>query len=187
MALNATIFKANLQVSDMDRGHYHSYDLTLALHPSETEERMMVRLLVFALLAGSESDAERINFTKGISTDDEPELWQKSLQDEILWWIELGQPDEKRIRKACGRSKKVMIVNFNDKSQIWWDQIRTKMMRFQQLAVLNLPEQQCKGLVPFCQKSMQLTVNIQDGEVWLSNHSETLHLTPSYRINPFQD
>lgn len=104
MALKATIFKAEISISDMDRHYYQEHPLTIAQHPSETNERMMVRLLAFALNAD-----ERLEFTKGLSADDEPELWNKNYSDEIELWIELGQPDEKRIRKACGRSRQVII------------------------------------------------------------------------------
>src|SRR5680860_958910 len=104
MALKATIFKATLNIADMDRHYYADHQLTLAQHPSENDERMMIRLLAFALNA-----REGLEFTKGLSTDDEPELWQKSLSDEIELWIELGLPDESRLRKACNRSKQVIL------------------------------------------------------------------------------
>ena len=103
MALKATIFKADLQIADMDRGYYQTHALTIARHPSETDQRMMVRILAFALFAD-----ERLHFTRGISTDDEPDLWLKGLDEEIELWVDLGQPDLKRIRKACGRARQVV-------------------------------------------------------------------------------
>ena len=111
MALKATVHKAELQVSDMDRHYYASHNLMLAQHPSETDQRLMVRLLVFALFAD-----ERLEFGRGISTDDEPDLWRKSLTGEIEQWIELGQPDESRIRKACGRAREVVLVGYGGRS-----------------------------------------------------------------------
>jgi uncharacterized protein YaeQ len=107
MALNSTIYKVELQISDMDRHYYATHALTLARHPSETEERLMVRLLAFALYAD-----DRLEFGKGISDEDEPALWRKAYTDEIELWIELGQPDEARIRKACGRSRQVVVINY---------------------------------------------------------------------------
>jgi uncharacterized protein YaeQ len=98
MALKATVVKAELQVSDMDRHYYASHNLTLAQHPSETDERLMVRLLAFALNAD-----ERLEFGKGLSSDDEPDLWRRDYTGDIELWIDLGQPDESRIRKASGR------------------------------------------------------------------------------------
>src|SRR6478609_7781043 len=107
MALNATIIKAELHVADMDRHYYQQHNLTLAQHPSETDERLMVRLLVFALYA-----SEFLTFTKGLSSEDEPDLWQKSLTGDIELWIELGLPSDKRIRKACGRAQQVIIYSY---------------------------------------------------------------------------
>ncbi|MCP3669955.1 MAG: YaeQ family protein, partial [Gammaproteobacteria bacterium] len=104
MALKATIFKTEIQVTDMDRNHYQNYAFTIARHPSETDERMLARLLAFSMHA-----EESLTFTKGLSTDDEPDLWQKSLSGEIELWIDLGQPDEKRIRRACGRARQVVV------------------------------------------------------------------------------
>ena len=104
MAIKATIFKTELQVSDMDRGYYRDHTLTLARHPSETDERMMVRLLAFALHAD-----EALLFGRGLSTDDEPDLWQKDLTGAVELWIDVGLPTEKDIRKACGRARQVVV------------------------------------------------------------------------------
>ncbi|KZM45182.1 hypothetical protein OA92_04900 [Marinomonas sp. SBI22] len=181
MAIKSTVFKASIQVSDMDRSHYQGYDLTLALHPSETEERMMVRLITFALLADEKTGDEQLSFCKGISTDEEPDLWQKTLSDDITLWIDLGQPDEKRLRKACGRGENVIIVNYNDKSDIWWQQNQGKLSRFTNLKVLRFAEAEVIELEKLCQRSMQLNVTIQDGEVWASSDIGSCTLLPSYR------
>ncbi|MFD1383248.1 YaeQ family protein [Rhodanobacter aciditrophus] len=181
MAIKATIYKASLQVSDMDRHHYQSYDLTLALHPSETEERMMARLAVFALLADEKEGDEQLAFSKGISTEDEPDLWQKNFSDEILMWVELGQPDEKRLRKACGRAQDVVIVNYNDKSDIWWEQNKGKVSRFDNLRIMKFPEVDIQALEQLCARSMQLNVTVQDGEMWVSSDKGECVLHPSWR------
>ena len=181
MAIKATIYKASVQVSDMDRHHYQSYDLTLALHPSETEERMMTRLAAFALLADEKEGDEQLSFTKGLSTDDEPDLWQKNFSDEILLWVELGQPDEKRLRKACGRAKDVVVVNYNDKSDIWWEQNKGKTSRFDNLRVLQFAESEIQALEGLCARTMQLTVTIQDGEMWISSEQGECALHPTWR------
>lgn len=181
MAIKATVYKASIQVSDMDRNHYQSYDLTLALHPSETEERMMVRLAAFALLADEKEGDEQLSFTKGLSTEDEPDLWQKNFSDEILMWVELGQPDKKRLRKACGRSHKVIVVNYNDKSDIWWEQNKGKNSRFDNLRVLQFAESEVQQLTALCTRSMQLNVTMQDGEMWLSSERGECTLHPVWR------
>ena len=115
MALKSTIYKADCQISDIDRGYYQPHYLTIALHPSETEERMMVRLLAFVLNAH-----EHLQFSKGLSTDDEPDLWKKSLTGDIELWIDAGMPDEKRIRKASNRADKVIIYTYGGRNNVWW-------------------------------------------------------------------
>lgn len=114
MAPKATVYKAQLQIADMDRGYYHDHNLTLAQHPSETDARMMLRLLAFALNA-----SDSLQFSKGLCVDDEPELWQKSLSDEIELWVEFGQSDEKWVRKACGRSKQVQLFAYGGQKRTY--------------------------------------------------------------------
>ncbi|MEN8213102.1 MAG: YaeQ family protein [Pseudomonadota bacterium] len=172
MALKATIFKTTLQIADMDRHYYHDHDFTIARHPSETDERMMVRLLAFALNAD-----ERLTFTRGISSEDEPDIWQKNLSGDIDLWIDLGQPDEKRIRKACARADRVIIYCFNDRSApLWWQQIRGKLNRFGNLSVISLQGDATGSLAAMVERHMQLQYSIQDGEVWVSNGSDSIEI-----------
>lgn len=174
MALNATVFKAELNIANMDTHYYHSHHLVLARHPSETDERMMSRLLAFALNAH-----EHLQFTKGLSTDDEPELWQKSLSDEIELWIELGQPDEKRIRKACGRAKQVIVYCYGGRAaEIWWEQNSKHLVRFNNLRIINFPKPATEALANMSHRTMQLNVSMQDGEVSFSDNEQNVDLTP---------
>ena len=181
MALKATIYKASVQVSDMDRNHYQGYDLTLALHPSETEERMMTRLAAFTLLADDKEGEEQLAFSKGLSTEEEPDLWQKNFSDEVLLWVELGQPDEKRLRKACGRAQRVIIVNYSDKSDLWWEQNKGKLSRFTNLRVLKFAQSEIEILQRLCSRSMQINATIQDNEMWLSSVQGECVLHPEWR------
>ncbi len=170
MALKATIYKAELNVSDMDRNHYQTYNLTIAQHPSETTERMMVRLAAFALNAG-----EQLEFTKGLSTDDEPDLWARSLSDEIDLWIELGQPDEKRIRKACNRAKQVIIYGYHGRAaQLWWQQIKNSCRRFNNLRVVDFDAMDIEQLQQLASRTMRLQASVQDGMLWLGDSSQTI-------------
>jgi uncharacterized protein YaeQ len=174
MALKATVYKADLQIADMDRQYYHSHALTLAQHPSETIERLMIRLLVFALHAH-----EDLAFTRGLSTADEPDLWQKLLTDEIDLWIDLGQPDEKRIRKACGRAREVFIYTYDKRSaDVWWKQLKNKLGRFDNLHVIALPGDTGVSLAQLAQRSMGLQCSIQDNEVWLGDNRQSVHVVP---------
>lgn len=137
MALKATVFKVNLQIADMDRGYYQDHQLTLAQHPSETDGRMMVRLLAFILNA-----SETLSFTKGLCVDDEPELWDKSLSGEVDLWIEFGQADEKWLRKASGRAKAVQLFTYGGRSvPIWWKQNQAALERYKNLKVWNIAEE----------------------------------------------
>ena len=172
MALKATIFKAELQIADMDRHYYGSHSLTIAQHPSETDERMMVRVLAFALYAD-----ERLMFTKGISTDDEPDLWLKSLSDEIELWIELGQPDEKRLRKAAGRARQVVIITYNSRSAaVWRGQMQEALAKLDNVTVRALSNETVEALGRLAQKTMNLQCTIQDGEVSLGDDTQLVQV-----------
>ncbi len=177
MALPATIFKIILQVSDLDRQYYAEHQLTLARHPSETDERMMVRLLAFALHAD-----EDLNFTRGLCVDDEPELWRKSLTGEIESWIEVGLPDERRVRKACNRAAQVYLYLYGGRAaEQWWQRNADKLHRFANLNVVELAESQSKALAGLVQRSMQLQCTVQDGEIWVSCGQQTLSISPLVR------
>ena len=172
MALKATIFKAELQIADMDRHYYGSHPLTIAQHPSETDERMMVRVLAFALYAD-----ERLAFTKGISIDDEPDLWLKSLSDEIELWIELGQPDEKRLRKAAGRARQVVIITYNSRSAaVWRNQMQEALAKLDNVTVRALSNDTVEALGKLAQKTMNLQCTIQDGEVSLGDDTQLVQV-----------
>jgi uncharacterized protein YaeQ len=165
MALKATIFKADLQIADMDRNYYHDHALTIAQHPSETDERMMVRILAFALHAD-----ESLSFGKGLSADDEPDLWQKDLTGAIETWIDVGLPDEKLIRRACGRARQVFIYSYGGRgADIWWNQNGSKLDRLNNLTVINLPEVTSQAMANLAQRSMQLQCTIQDRQIWVAD------------------
>jgi uncharacterized protein YaeQ len=171
MALKATIFKADIQIADMDRHYYQDHVLTIARHPSETDERMMVRVLAFILNAH-----EALVFGKGLSADDEPDIWQKDLTGAIQLWIEVGQPDEKRIMKACGRAQKVIIYSYSSNSSIWWNQISNRVERARNLTVINLDTAISQALARLAQRNMQLQCTIQDGQIWLTANDETMQV-----------
>jgi uncharacterized protein YaeQ len=174
MALKSTIFKAQVQVSDLDRGHYAEYALTLARHPSENDQRMMVRLLAFALFAD-----ERLEFGRGISSEDEPALWQKSYGGEIERWIEVGLPDERILRKASGRAGEVVVLAYGGRAvDAWWDKESPALARLPNLTVLVVGDEECTALAGLAERSMQLTCTIQDGQVWLSAGDTTLSIVP---------
>ena len=178
MALTATIRKAELQISDMDRGYYATHHLTLAQHPSETDERLMVRMLAFILFA-----RDRLEFGKGLSSEDDPDLWQHDYSGDIALWIDLGQPDESRVRKACNRSNEVVVINYGGNSaEMWWKKFGNGLNRFDNLTVLDIDTTTSETLARWIQRSMRFSILVQDGETQLIQaDGETLSLIPNVR------
>ena len=173
MALKATVFKAELQIADMDRHYYQTHALTLARHPSETDERMMVRLLAFALYA---SDA--LVFGKGLSADDEPALWQKDLTGAIELWLDVGLPEEREVRKACGRAKQVVIIIYGRGADMWWSQNRDKLQRQRNLTVYSLPGPDTQALAALANRNMLVQCTIQEGLVWVTLETGAVPIEP---------
>lgn len=180
MALKATIFKADLQLADLDRNHYETYALTLARHPSETDERMMVRLLAFALYAD-----ELLAFGKGLSTDEEPDLWLKDLTGNIELWINVGQPDERWLRKAAGRARQVVAICYGGRSsEIWWETNRAVLERLQNLTVIKLAPEDSQALARLASRNMSLQCMRQDGEVLVTGEGEPIRIEPRILFAP---
>lgn len=175
MVISSTINKVSLSIANMDTHYYESHELTVAHHPSENDFRFMIRLIAFILNAD-----EQLTFTKGMNNDNEPELWRKSLTNEIELWVDFGQLDEKRIRKACGRAKQVIIYTYNEgKANVWWQQQKEKCQRFSNLSIIQIT---ADGVDSLLQRSMQLQCNIQDGVMYLSddNDMHTITFTEIY-------
>lgn len=177
MAPKATVIKAELQVTDMDRHYYASHNLTLAQHPSETEERLMVRLLAFALHAD-----ERLEFGRGLSDEDEPALWRRDRTGDIEQWIELGQPDESRLRKACGRARQVVVVTYGGQAaEAWWSRNAAALARLKNLTVIDIAAADVDAMATLFDRSMRLTAMIQDGELQLMDAARSVALRPTLR------
>nr|WP_319948118.1 YaeQ family protein [uncultured Shimia sp.] len=174
MAQKSTIYKVELSVSDMDRHYYEVHKLTVAKHPSETDERLMVRILAFALNAH-----EQLEMTKGLSTDDEPDIWQKSLSGELDLWVALGLPSEKIVRQSCGKAGKVIVYCYGGRTaEMWWEKIKNSTTRFNNLQVVNFSESNTRDLAELAARSMKVQVNIQDGEVMVSVDEGIVYVTP---------
>ena len=183
MALKATIFKASLQIADMDRNVYADHGLTIARHPSETDERMMMRVLAFALLVPADDKNGMLELAKGLSDTDEPDLWHRDLTGRIVHWVDIGQPDDKRLMKASGRADRVTAISYSASTPIWWSGIATKITRASNIEVLQVPAAQSQELAGLAQRSMQLQISIQDGTVWVSDGQRSVELSP-VRLNP---
>jgi len=170
MALKATIFKADLSVADIDRGVYRDHALTLARHPSETDERMMVRLLAFALHAD-----ERLEFGRGLSAEDEPDLCRRDLTGVVEQWIDVGLPDEREVRKACGRAREVYVYAYGGRAvALWWEKAGPTLERQPALAVLDVPQEASQALAGFAARTMTLQFTVQDGHVHVTDGARSV-------------
>ncbi len=180
MALKSTIFKAELQIADLDRNYYQNHALTVARHPSETDERMMVRVLAFAMYADS-----ALTFGKGLSAEDEPDLWRMDMTGVIELWVEVGLPDEKRIRRACGRARQVVVVTYGGRvADMWWQQNKVVLQRQDNLTVINLSAEDSRALADLAARGMQLQCTLQEGELWLIVDGENTRIAPEIRMAP---
>ncbi|MCK9388487.1 MAG: YaeQ family protein [Sulfuritalea sp.] len=180
MALKSTIFKVELQIADLDRNYYQNHALTVARHPSETDERMMVRVLAFALYAD-----EALIFGKGLSSEDEPDLWRKDLTGAIDLWIEVGLPEEKRIRRACGRARRVVVITYGGRvADMWWQQNQAALQRPDNLTIINLSAEESRALADMAARGVQLQCTLQEAELWLIVEGESLRIAPEIRLAP---
>ena len=180
MALKATIFKCDLSITDMDRNYFENHTLTLARHPSENDARLMVRLLAFMLFAD-----EYLEFGKGLSTDEEPDLWLKDMTGAIKRWIYVGQLDERWLRKASGRSAQVAVICYGDRvADVWWEQNRASLEKLPNLTVYRLTSADLDALTALADRSMTLQCMIQDGEVLVTADHGVARITPSVLLHP---
>lgn len=169
MALKSTIHKAELQLADMDRGYYADHAVTIAKHPSETDERMMVRLLAYAHGA-----SDRLAFGNGLSDTDEPDLWERDLTGAIERWVEVGLPDERRLAKAAGRSREVVVYAYGGRAvAVWWGEIAPKLARLSHVTIFAVPAEASRALAPLARRAMRLQVTIQEGHMLVTSEDGT--------------
>jgi uncharacterized protein YaeQ len=183
MAIKAIIYKANLQIADMDRNVYVDHAVTIARHPSETDERMMVRMLALALNLPADSNHGALELAKDLWDVDEPALWHKDLTGEIKHWIDVGQPDDKRLLRASGRADRVGVYSFSASTPIWWAGLATRISRANNIAVWQIDTAQSQALAALAQRTMQLQLSVQDGTAYIGNGEQTAEITPR-RLNP---
>ena len=182
LALKSTIFKAALQIADIDHGYYADHALTLARHPSETDERMMVRLAALALQAyklGSVCNGDGVlAFGAGLSDPDEADVVLRDFTGRTRLWVEVGQPDEKALLKACGTADEVVLYCFSHGADIWWRGVEAKLSRPRNLSVFRLPTDHAQALRSLAQRSMQLQATIQENTLMLGDGSISVNVEP---------
>lgn len=175
MALPSIVHKVELSVADIGRSYYQTHALTVARHPSETEERMMLRIFAFAMLADP-----ALVFAKGLSTDDEPDLWQHDLTGALERWVDVGLPDEKRLRRASGRSPSVVVFAFGGaKADLWWKKTAAGVARLRGLDVWHIAPAESAALAKLAARSMRLNATIEDGQVWIGDDATQVGIVPA--------
>jgi len=182
MALKSTVFRVNLQIADIDNNYYADHALTLARHPSETDERMMVRLVAMALQAHKlqsvcQGDGT-LAFGAGLSDPDEPDVWLRDFTGQTRLWIEVGQPEDKPLVKACGKADEVVLYCFSHSAEIWWRGIETKISRPRNLSVYRIPSAASQTLRSLAQRSMQLQATVQEGALMLADDKNSVEIEP---------
>jgi uncharacterized protein YaeQ len=182
MALKSTIYKAHLQIADIDHGYYADHALTLARHPSETDERMMVRLLALAAQAHQLQDLchgdGTLAFGAGLSDPEDPDVSLTDFTGRKRLWIEVGQPEDKPLVKACSKADAVAVYAYSAAADVWWRNIASKLSRLDKLSVWRLPSESCVAVSHLAERSMQLQVTLQEGEITLGNALTSVHVTP---------
>jgi uncharacterized protein YaeQ len=182
VALKSTVFKVQLQLADIDHSCYTDHALTLARHPSETDERMMVRLAALALNAHALPDDcggdGQLAFGAGLSDPDEPDVWLRDFTGRTRLWIEVGQPEDKPVAKACGKADRVRLYCFSHAADIWWRGIEGKLARLQNLEVFRLPTDAVNELGKLAQRSMQLQATVQEGVLTLGDNQRSVDIEP---------
>ncbi len=181
MSANATIFKAFLNIADLDRHYFAEYHLTVARHPSETDERMIVRLLGFILYAD-----DQLGFGKGLCMHDEPDLVAKNYAGDIECWMIIGQPDEKQVRKACSKAEQVVILSYGAGMDQWWRQSQDKLRRLQKVTVWSLQSSQIAELADHVRRTMRWHCTIQDGSIMISDELNACEITPALILGEYR-
>ncbi len=180
--MKAIIHKARIELADLDRNRYADFSLTIARHPSETDERMMARLLAFTLNAPEDGDHGPLELARDIWDPDEPALWQRDYTGRLIQWIEVGQPDERRILRVTARSDQMHIYALHDRTSIWWEQLKNRVNRIENLTIDHIPESSGAELASFSERTMDLQLSIQEGDLWLTagSRSSQIHLVRLY-------
>ncbi|MEO7548724.1 MAG: YaeQ family protein [Ramlibacter sp.] len=182
MALKSTIFKVALAVADIDHGYYADHVLTLARHPSETDERMMVRLAALALNAHTLQTVcggdGTLAFGAGLSSPDDPDVFLRDFTGQTRLWIEAGQPEEKPLAKACGKADQVHVYCFHHAAEVWWRGIENKLSRLANLSVFRIPTPASQEMAKLAQRSMQLQATVQEGVLMLGDGRQSIDIEP---------
>lgn len=165
MALKPTIYKFNISLSDINRNHYDTLNLTVAQHPSENPQRMMARVMAFCLNA-----QESLLFTKGLSEPDVPDIWVRTLDDQVALWIDVGEPAVERVKKATRLATSVKVYSFNAKSDVWWEQSRAGFSSLP-VSVFRFDPEGIGRLAGLLQRTMALSLTITGDSAFVATET----------------
>lgn len=171
MALKPTIYKFNINITDFNREFYDTANLTVALHPSETLERMMARVMAYCLNA-----QENMSFTKGLSSIEEPDIWVKTLDDQTKLWIDVGEPAPERIKKSSRLAAQVKVYSFNSKSNTWWEQSKGKVQQFKNVQYYQFDWSQIKQLATLVERTMDWSLSISGDTIYVAANNQECEL-----------
>ena len=175
MALKPTIYKFKIALSDLNHDHYSSLNRTVALHPSETLERMMARVLAFCLHAHSDTE-QLMTFTKGLSSIDEPDIWLRSLDDQLQLWVDVGEPSFERMKKACRQSKHTVVYSFNAKSAVWWKQSMVQLQSLP-LYVIQFQYAEMQKMAALAERTMDWAITLSGESAFVATSSTQVELS----------
>lgn len=178
LALRSTIFKIDLQIADIDHNHYADHALTLARHPSENDERMMVRVLAYALHAheAAEIGENALAFGEGITETDQADVWLRDLTGQVVHWIDVGQPDERLVRKATHQSSRTSIYTFGRAAEVWWGKAAKDLRKLEGLSVWRVEPESSAALAKLVQRTVRLQATINEGQIWLGTEAESVQV-----------
>ena len=162
MAIKPTIYKFRISLSDLNRDYYDSLNLTLAQHPSEKIERMMVRVLAYCINAQKD-----LTFTKGLSEIDEPDIWVRTLDEQTALWIDVGEPSVDRVKKSCRLADEVKVYCFNSKADVWWSQSESKLKQLD-AAIYKFEWEEILELTKLVERTMDLSISLTGDSAYIA-------------------
>ncbi len=173
MARKAAIHRAQIELSHVDRGVYGEIRVTVARHPSETSERMLARLLAFAL-----RHEEGLEFGRGVSTPEEPDAWSRDPDGRIRQWIEVGQPDAQRLVKAARQSERATLFAFGSGVERWRRAQLEGRPLPPNLHVARIDDAFLDALASSLDRTLRWTLTVSEGALFLAQDGATHETVP---------
>lgn len=182
MAKGSRIYKVKLFISDIDRNCYEQLELTVAQHPSESDERLLARLLAFGLEYES-----GLAFGGGVSSTDQAPIWLRNDYEEVQHWIEIGQPDPDRLAKLNKRQPRLTLYTYGANAHRWWHQHSPNLSKLQRLKAVQLDYDALQTLVSAMTSGFELQLNRQDEVLYLGLNDQQAEMQLAFLQPGWQD